>query len=268
MIGSDAIQNRLKNSIPRKGWLPGAVGFLVLLLIGMRPAESFAQQNKIMVSGTVFDSSKMYVVPDVQVHSSAGEVVVTDSTGKYRILATEHDSISFYYNGKYTMKYPVNTMQDYQAFDISLRVKVQEKYKLLKGVTVFSNSYRLDSMENRQTYSKIFGNSKPGLSTTYTEGGPAGLDINDLIGSLQFRKNRQRMAFQKRLLDEEEEKYVDYRFSSKTVERITGLKAPYLEEYREIYRPTYYFTANSTLTQFYTYILETSYKFKRDREIE
>ena len=226
---------------------------------------SFAQ---LIVSGTVYDSSKLYVVPDVQVHNSSGSVAYTDSTGRYKIASEEKDSISFFYNGKYTVKFPVAKMQDYQAFDISLRVKVKEKYKLLKGVTVFSNSYTYDSLENRETYSNVFGGSKPGLRSTYDPGGAAGLDIGELVGVFQFRKNKHRLGFQKRLIEEEEDKYVDYRFSARTVERITGLKSPELEKYRKLYRPSYFFTANSTLTQFYEYILNTSYMFKRENGIE
>ena len=73
-------------------------------------------------------------------------------------------------------------MSNYNAFDISLRVKAAEKYKLLKNVIVFSNTYRYDSMENRITYSKIFDRDKPGISSTYESGGAAGFDLDALIG--------------------------------------------------------------------------------------
>lgn len=79
-----------------------------IFLFALRP--SYAQ---IIVSGTVYDSSKLYVVPDVQVHNSSGSVTLTDSTGRYNIYSEENDSISFYYNGKFTVKFPVATMQDY-----------------------------------------------------------------------------------------------------------------------------------------------------------
>ena len=233
------------------------------LLFAIPP--SFAQ---IMVSGTVFDSSKLYVVPNVQVHTSSGNFAYTDSIGNYKIAATENDSISFFYNGKFTLKFPVATMKDYQSFDISLRVRVDDKYKLLRGVTVFSNSYKMDSLENREAYSKVFGSTKPGLRSTYDPDGAAGLDIGELVGIFQFRKNKQRLAFQDRLVSEEEDRYVDYRFSAKNIERITGLKSPELEEYQKLYRPSYYFVTNSTLTQFYEYILNTSYVFKKENNIK
>lgn len=246
------------STFPTYLFLTGAI-----LLFAICP--SYAQ---LMVSGTVYDSSKLYVVPDVEVNNSSGSITFTDSTGRYKIVATESDSISFYYNGKYTHKFPVAKMQDYQAFDISLKVKVKEKYKLLKGVTVFSNTYTTDSLENRERYSKVFGSSKPGLRSTYDSNGAAGLDIGELIGVFQFRKNKHRLAFQNRLIEEEEDKYVDHRFSIRTIERITGLKSPDSEEYRKLFRPNYDFTANSTLAQFYEYILNTSYRFKQENGID
>ena len=224
--------------------------------------------SQLIVSGRVYDSSKLYAVPEVAVINSSGNKTFTDSTGSYHINASDLDTLRFYYNGKFSYPFPVSEMADPSAFDISLKVRVTQKYKLLKGVTVFSNSYKFDSLENRETYSKIFGDSNPTLRSQYEEGGPAGLDINELIGMFQFKKNKRQMAFQKRLIDEEEERYIDYRFSSTTVSRITGLKHPDLEEYKKLYRPSYFFTANSTIAQFYEYILSTSYTFKKEKGIE
>lgn len=224
--------------------------------------------GQITISGTVYDSSKLYAVPDVYVYSSSGARAITDSTGDYHINASENDSISFFYNGKSTIKFPVKSMVNYTAFDISLQVKVKQKYKLMSPVTVFTNSYLQDSMQNREEYSQVFGNSKSGFRSTYEPGGAAGVDVDALIGMFQFRKNKQRLAFQNRLVDQEEENYIDYRFSPRTVTRVTGLKGEELKKYRQLYRPSYFFVVNSTLTQFYEYILQTSYAFKKEEGIK
>ncbi len=121
-------------------------------------------------------------------------------------------------------------------------------------------------MENRDNYYKIFGDERPGIHSTYDPGGAAGLDLDALIGMFQFRKNKQQLAFRNRLLEEEQEHYIDYRFSSKTITRITGLKGDSLERYKKLYRPDYNFVVQTTLTQFYEYILNTSYAFKKRRD--
>ncbi len=235
--------------------------YVLLVAILLLNVKNISAQ--ITISGTVYDSTKLYVVPGVNVSSTSGLATTTDSLGAYHIKASKADSISFFYNGKSTVKFPVETIVNYNAFDISLRVKIRDKYKLLKGVTVYADNYRGDSMENRMSYSKIFNLENPTIRSNYEQGGAAGLDLDQLIGIFQFRKNKQNIAFQKRLVEEEQDRYVNYRFSSKVINRITGLNGDTLTRYKKLYRPSYLFVISSTLPEFYQYILNTSYAFKR-----
>jgi hypothetical protein len=216
----------------------------------------------VIISGTVYDSTKLYVVPGVIVKSTGGGATVTDSLGAYHINTTENDSLSFFYNNKPTQKFPVKGIGNYNEFDISLQVRIFEKYKLLKEVKVFTKSYRQDSAENRLTYSKIFNYEKPQLRSTYSPGTPPGLDINELINIFRFRRNKMNLAFQKRLLSEEEEKYVNYKFNSTLLKRVTGLTGAALDKYKLMYRPSYEFLITASELEFYEYILNTSDKFK------
>jgi len=216
-----------------------------------------------IISGRVYDSTKLYVVPGVIVKSTGGGSTITDSLGTYHINTNENDSISFYYANKPTQKFPVKSINNYNDFDISLQVRVFEKYRLLKEVKIFSKSYRQDSAENRLSYSKIFDYQKPGLRSTYTPGSPPGIDINELINIFRFRRNKQNLAFQKRLLAEEEDKYVNYKFNNTLIKRVTGLTGNSLEKYMFTYKPTYEFIITSSELEFYEYILNTAETFKK-----
>lgn len=224
--------------------------------------------GQVTISGTVYDSTKLYVVPGVNVSSSSGILATTDSLGGYHINVSENDSVSFFYRGKSTVKFPVKTIGNYTAFDISLRIRVNAKYKLLQGVTVFADNYHRDSMENRMEYAKIFNLENPTLRSTSAPGEPAGLDLDELINIFSFKKNKQNMAFQKRMVEEEQDHYVDYRFNTKLIHRITRLNGDTLARYKKLYRPSYSFVVTSTLARFYEYILNTSYIFKRDEGIQ
>ncbi|MEP6948211.1 MAG: hypothetical protein ABI863_03005 [Ginsengibacter sp.] len=224
--------------------------------------------GQIIISGTVYDSSKLYVVPGVNVASTSGVLTTTDSLGAYHINVSENDSLSFFYKGKSTVKFPVKTIGNYTSFDISLRIRVNNKYKLLQGVTVFADTYHRDSTQNRMEYAKIFNLQKPGLRSTYSPGEPPGLDIDELINMFHFRKNKQNLAFQKRMVEDEEDRYVDYRFNSKIIRRITGLGGDTLLKYKKLYRPSYSFVVSGTLAQFYEYLLNTSYAFKKEEGIQ
>ena len=223
-------------------------------------------EAQVTISGTVYDSTKLYVVPNVDVYSTSGAHTLTDSLGAYHISADEKDSISFFYKGKSTIKFSVRSMGNYADFDISLQVRTRDKYKLLKGITVFGNTYQHDSAENRQEYTKAFNYQKPGIHSSYEEGGAAGLDLDGLIEMFNKKKKRENVAFQRRLLEEEQDRYVDYRFSPQVIQRITGLKGDSLTRYRKLYMPTYEFVTGSSLTEFYQYILNTSYAFKKNEE--
>lgn len=235
---------------------------VLLQLLQFSPA--FGQ---VKISGTVYDSTKLYGVPNVIVTSTSGSEAVTDSLGAYHINVSENDSISFYFRGKSTIKFAVTSITDYTSFDISLRVRINAKYKLLSGVTVFSNTYHYDSTENRMEYSKIFDYEKPGLHSSFEPGGAAGLDLDALVDMFKFRKRKENLAFQKRLIEDEQERYINYRFSPKVVHRITGLSGDTLTRYMKLYTPSYLFVVSSTLAEFYQYILNTSYAFKKEEGI-
>ena len=239
--------------------------FTVIFICSLLPAVH--ANSQIIISGTVYDSTKLYVVPGVIVKSTGGGSTLTDSLGMYHISVTEKDSISFFYANKPTQKFPVKTIGNYSDFDISLRIRVFEKYRLLKEVKVFSKNYRQDSAENRQNYSRIFKYDKPGLKISMSEGSPPGLDVDELINMFRFRRNKQNLAFQKRLLAEEEEKYINYRFNSTLLKRVTGLSGELLEKYKFRYRPSYEFLVTATELEFYQYVLTTAAKFKTEEGI-
>lgn len=238
-------------------------GFLLFFLF---TANTVIAQ--VILSGRVYDSTKLYVVPGVVVKSTGGGSTMTDSLGAYHINTTEADSISFYYANKPTQKFPVKAISNYNDFDISLQVRVLEKYKLLKEVKVFTKSYKQDSAANRVTYSRVFNYQNPTLRSNSTPGTPPGLDINELINIFRFRKNRQNLAFQNRLIAEEEEKYVNYKFNSTLLKRVTGLSGPPLDKYKLIYRPSYEFLITASELTFYEYILNTADKFKKDEGLK
>ena len=218
---------------------------------------------QITVSGTVLDVSKINYVENVRVVSSGGMFAITDSLGRYSILVDEKDSLTFYYNKKPTQQFAVKTIPDPTRFNISIHVTVKGKYQVLNEVVVFAKTHKQDSIENRQAYADIFNYQKPGLSTSVTPGGGVGADVNELINIFRFRRNKRLKAFQERLEIQEQEKYIDYRFSKVYVKRVTGLRSPYLDSFLVWYRPEYEFVRNSNEIDFNQYILLAYYQFQK-----
>ncbi|MBS1915840.1 MAG: carboxypeptidase-like regulatory domain-containing protein [Bacteroidetes bacterium] len=218
---------------------------------------SYLGNSQVQISGTVYDRSQRFPMANVSVMSTSGKGTVTDSLGKYQIRLSNSDSISFSYLGKSTYKFAVKEIEYPDQFDMSIDVAVDS----LPSVLVWPKDYQLDSLENRKEYEKIFDYGG-GEYLDRLKGGrggkmAAGVGFNfDMF--FEGKSVRRMEAFQKRLIQEEQDKYVDHRFTRALVKRITGMEAPALDTFMRQYRPSYDFVKSCEMDwEFYKYILES-----------
>lgn len=232
-------------------------GTILLILIILQAAPAGAQLYKIR--GTVYDSSRTYPLEAVSVLSSSGRGTSTNTDGIYEIEVTEKDSIWFSYLGKPTMKFPVATIQNTLQFDISLHINIPT----LKEVKIRPRNYRQDSLQNREDYAKIFNYQKPKLKTVTPQyGAGVGFDLDEIVNMFRFRRNRSMAGFQKRLLEQEEEKYIDFRYSKSLVRRLTLLTGNELDSFMRLYRPSYTFTRFASDYDFQSWIKRALLRFQ------
>ena len=110
-------------------------------------------------------------------------------------------------------------------------------------------------MQNRVDYANAINLQKPGIgSSINTATGGVGLDLDEFINMFQFQRNKRMNAFKQQLLKDEQERYVDHRFSRALVIRLTGLHGAPLDSFMRIYRPTVEFVATTTDYEFQDYI--------------
>ena len=222
-------------------------------------AAPFMAAAQYPVQGSVYDSSRTYPLEAVSVLSTSGRGTITDANGFYRIEVGPSDSIYFSYLGKPTVKFPVKKILDPAQFDLALRVPVN----VLREVKVRPRNYKLDSIQNRRDYDKIFDFRRPNIASMTSIGATgAGIDINELIRLFQFRKNKSTMRFQERLLEQEREKAIDHRFNKGLVARLTGLTGKEQEVFMLRFRPDYAFTMYATDYDFGAYIKEAFERYK------
>lgn len=222
--------------------------FLVLLLVSHRGL------GQVEVKGTVYDRSQYFAMPGVSVLGTSGAGTMTDSVGHYSIRLRPEDSIYFSYLGKFTAKFAVKRLAPGVPLNMSLAVNVDS----LPLVVVRPKLYRYDSAENREEYRRIFD-----YQPDYLASGNGGVGINlDMLFSA--RKNRQMLALQRRLLEEERDKYVDHRFNKLLVKKITGLQGAALDVFMRTYRPSYEFIQNCENDyEFYKYIKDSGIYFSQ-----
>lgn len=211
--------------------------------------SGFAQ---VKVTGTVYDITQRIPLETVSVLSHSGKSTFTDSLGTYSISLAADDSIYFSYNGKATKKYLVKEIAYPYAFDMSLKVTL--KYAL-PNVIVRPKSYHMDSLENRADYAKIFNYQKPNpLGSFNVGGGTVGMDPNAIIDLFRFKHNRRIQSLQTRLIKEEQDKYIDYRFNKAVVRKLSGLTGASLDTFMVHYRPNYAFVQACNDLELYQYI--------------
>jgi hypothetical protein len=215
--------------------------------------------GQVEIRGTVYDRSQNFALPGVSVLGTSGEGTMTDSIGHYSIRLHSDDSIYFSYLGKFTIKFSVKKISPGSPLNMSLAVNVDS----LPLVVVRPKLYRYDSSENREEYRRIFDYQPEYL--TGGSGGGVGFNLDMLFNA---RKNRQMLALQRRLEEEERDKYVDHRFNKTLVKKITGLQQPALDAFMRLYRPSYEFIQNCENDyEFYKYIKDNaSYFWKRWKE--
>jgi hypothetical protein len=223
---------------------------IFLLVLGLFSLTAHAQ---VVVRGTVYDQSQLFAMPGVSVMGTSGQGTTTDSMGRYKIKLSLEDSIFFSYLGRRTVNYPVKRIARDYPLDMSLAVRVDS----LPLVVVRPKPYRYDSAENRDEYRKIFE-----YQPDYVVGGENGGVGFNLDMLFNARKNRQTLSLQRRLLEEEQDKYVDYRFNKNLVRRITGLQRPAIDTFMRLYRPSYQFIRNCENDyEFYKYIRDCGIYF-------
>ncbi|MEO5684105.1 MAG: hypothetical protein ABIQ88_15790 [Chitinophagaceae bacterium] len=196
--------------------------------------------------------SRTQPLPAVSVLSTSGTGTVTDSTGFYTILVNESDSIWFSYLNKPTPKFAVSAINVFIGFDISLHVPVTE----LKEVKILPRSYKRDSMQNRLDYAKAFDFQKPGISLSSPSSGAfgVGLDLDAFINMFNFRRNRRMAHFQQRLIQDEQDKFIDHRFTKALVKKITKFSGAVQDDFMKTYRPSLEFVSGATDYEFAEYI--------------
>lgn len=207
--------------------------------------------QQLVIHGTVFNMYKTRPLDAVSVLCSCGKGTTTDSNGNYMIRVDQSDSLRFSYLGRATQMFPVSMMNATTGFDIALHVNPTE----LSEVRVAPKNYRMDSLQNRKDYEKIFNYTKPGLSLSDgSSGSGVGLDLDQLINVFRFKRNRRLAAFQERLIEDEHDKFIDHRFTRYIVKKITALDGNQLDSFMFRFRPSYQFTKVATDYEFYDYI--------------
>ena len=216
------------------------------------------------ISGMVIDKATRQ--PIVGALVNAEQVTVrTDKLGEFEIELTHPaDSLKISALGYKIFYVPAGKP------NVFLTIELEPKITDLKEVTIYgSKSFKKDSLANRADFQKQFNYKGPRVIDAFTGGGnyvPGQLiSINVLLlVEALTKKSTPEYKFNKVLIRDEHEQYVDEHFNRGVVSRVTNLQGDTLRAFVVQYRPTYEFVLKATVYDMEVYIKDCYKKFEKD----
>jgi hypothetical protein len=224
---------------------------LVLLTTSGASAQRF-------LTGKIYNAQSKELLVSVSIRNiSQQKFDLSEENGSFRIQCAPGDKVVFTYVGYWPdtlVIEPDMLAADYPTY-------LDPKPQTLQTVRVGQlSNYQLDSMARRTEYSWIYDRGKQTLLNDQYKGDGVGIDINIFRNASSADKQRERLK--KRLLREEEDFYVDSRFSREYVMRLTHLQGDSLQRFMMEYRPTYEFCRKAAQVDILVYINDSYKKFK------
>ncbi len=190
---------------------------------------------------------------------------LSSSQGRFDFqLFVMSDSIGVYAYGYKFRRIPVGP----QLLADTLTVYMQPLSSQLTGVEIRSRrNYKVDSLNNRNQFAKQFNYKGPSVMDAFTgdykspfQPASASINLLTLAGALTKKMSKE-YKFKQKLLDYEQENYIDDRFNEDLVTSITKLKGDSLHEFMRTYRPSKKYLETVTRYDLLPYIKESYDKF-------
>jgi len=226
---------------------------VILLLFS---TQGFAQQ---FLTGKVFRKDSREVLVSVSIENrTQHRHDISDEGGAYRIQAGVGDVLVFTsvgFRSDTLVVSPPMLSGDYPEY-------LEPKAVTLQSVRVGSlSNYQVDSIERRQEYSWVYDHGEEKRFAQERKGDGVGISMNILRNASHADKDRE--ALKKRLLREEENFYVDFRYPREYVARLTHLKGDSLQKFMEHFRPSYEFCRKAANVDILVFINDSYKKFMR-----
>ena len=209
------------------------------------------------IRGKVYDKANDKMIGAATIRNITSKVFrQADFEGKYTINAEQGDTVIFTSVSYRADTIKVTPFMLANPFDVSL----DQSAEMLENVTVggFSN-YQLDSITRREEYKKVYDHKSAKILNGNTPGG-VGITLSPITYfSKKERTHRQTVD---ELADDEEQYYIDYRFASTYVSRLTKLQGDSLRTFMLRYRPKYSFVRKSSQQDMLFYINDKLIEFK------
>lgn len=219
--------------------------YLSLLCIGHKISA------QTLIKGIVKDFANQQSIDNVNIRNIYSmQGMTTKADGNFEVVVKKGELIEISKVGYETVRIRIQHEKEPSFYAIELsRKPVMLREVDVKGKPI---DFKRDSLKFRETYDIIM--RKPTLDE---------IDMRSMPLAMLSKKNRQEWAFQEMYRQWEHEKYIDFVFNDKLIQRITYLEGDDLTEFKSTYKPTYEFLRSATEYEFLDYIKRSYFDFKR-----
>jgi len=225
---------------------------LVILLLS--PFGGWAQQ---FLTGKVFRKDSKEILVSVSVHNiTAQRYDLSEENGSYKIQAAPGDHVAFSSVGYKADTITITAAMLSADFPVYLAVRAQTLQAVRVGEL---SNYQLDSMDRRKEYGWIYDHGSTPRLEKQRQGDGVGVSFNIFRNASSADKSRERLLT--RLKREEQEYYIDFRYSREYVSRLTHLKGDSLQQFMQRYRPTYDYCRKAATVDILVFINDNYKKF-------
>ena len=220
------------------------------------------------ISGIVTDKTTGMRLTGAWVTSTNGSAI-SNLQGEYSISVKKlADSIKVKMPGYKLCVRAINP-----AAEVYLKIELEPRVIELTEVSITGKRNRIkDSLNTRRLFAKDFNSAPPKFSDIFEIApgtGPldvAGITIHpsQLVALLTYKHSRA-YKFKKVLIRDEQLKYVESRFTTELVSKLTNLKSDSLEDFIDQYRPPIAQVKKMTDYDMVEYIKGSALKFRESK---
>lgn len=203
------------------------------------------------MQGHVFDVSNNKPVEDVQVFNIyTEERMHSDVEGAFNVHVHAGELVEFRKDGYKVLRVRIPNGKRPSYFKVMMQKAGTDvvDYMHTRGA---APDYKTDSMRYYELYKETL--EYPRL---------CGYQVIQHPFSAMSKKNRQIWAFQDEYRFYQEQKFIDYTFNHKLVNRVTGLEGDSLQTYMELFRPTYSQLRSMSEYAYFNYIKQTAQLYR------
>jgi hypothetical protein len=221
--------------------------FALSLLSLLSSLNGKAQQ---FLTGKVFKKGSTEGLLSVSIHNITSQRYdLSEEDGSYHIQAAPGDHIAFSSVG-----YKADTL----TVTASILTASYPIYLDIRPVTLQSvrvgelSNYQLDSIDRHKEYSWVYDRSATEHIAKERQGDGVGIEMNIFRNTSTAARERTRLL--KRLQKEEQDDYVDSRYSESYVSKYTHLTGDSLKAFMKKYRPSYDYCRKAATVDILVYI--------------